>query len=126
MRSPRCAVAAAVGLVVLGASACDSGQQNLSQADKDAKVTVCHRLGNDNYRQLEIERSALDAHLGHGDIYPVPDDGCPTDGGGGIGPATTEGGGGIGPATTEAPPHDDRAAHDRGADHDDRAAHDNE
>lgn len=41
-------------------------------------VTVCHRLGNGGYHLLTFDRHALDAHLHHGDIYPVPADGCPT------------------------------------------------
>ncbi len=40
-------------------------------------VTVCHRLGNGGYHVLTMDDSALKAHLGHGDLYPVPADGCP-------------------------------------------------
>ena len=41
-------------------------------------MTVCHRLGNGGYHVLTMDDSALKAHLGHGDLYPVPADGCPT------------------------------------------------
>jgi hypothetical protein len=45
-----------------------------------AKVTVCHVEGSGadtRYVLKEIEDNALKAHLGHGDIYPVPVTGCP-------------------------------------------------
>ena len=41
-------------------------------------VTVCHLLGNGSYNLLTFDDNALDAHIGHGDLYPVPADGCPT------------------------------------------------
>lgn len=41
-------------------------------------VTVCHLLGNGSYLVLTFDDSALKAHLGHGDLYPVPAEGCPT------------------------------------------------
>ena len=40
-------------------------------------VTVCHLLGNGGYHLLTMDDNALKAHLGHGDLYPVPADGCP-------------------------------------------------
>jgi LPXTG-motif cell wall-anchored protein len=43
-------------------------------------VTVCHVLGDGSYNLLTFDDSALDAHVGHGDLYPVPVDGCPTGG----------------------------------------------
>ena len=46
-------------------------------------VTVCHLLGNGSYHLLTFDRRALDAHQGHGDLYPVPAGGCP-------GPAASE------------------------------------
>jgi LPXTG-motif cell wall-anchored protein len=42
-------------------------------------VTVCHLLGNGGYHELTFDDNALEAHVNHGDIYPVPADGCPTD-----------------------------------------------
>lgn len=42
-----------------------------------SEVTVCHVTGN-GYNLLTFNANALSAHLGHGDIYPVPDNGCPT------------------------------------------------
>ncbi len=44
---------------------------------KHVRVTVCHVLGNGSYNILTFDDSALKAHTGHGDIYPVPADGCP-------------------------------------------------
>lgn len=44
-------------------------------------VTVCHLLGNGGYIELTFDENALDAHLAHGDLHPVPAGGCPeTDG----------------------------------------------
>jgi hypothetical protein len=42
-------------------------------------VTVCHRTGNKKkpYVKIRISKSALPAHLKHGDIYPAPRS-CPT------------------------------------------------
>jgi LPXTG-motif cell wall-anchored protein len=42
-------------------------------------VTVCHLLGNGGYHVLTFDDNALQAHVNHGDIYPVPADGCPQD-----------------------------------------------
>ena len=44
---------------------------------KHDPVTVCHLLGNGSYNILTFDDSALKAHTGHGDIYPVPAGGCP-------------------------------------------------
>ncbi|MGZ8743089.1 MAG: LPXTG cell wall anchor domain-containing protein [Nocardioides sp.] len=43
------------------------------------RVTVCHLLGNGGYNELSFDEHALRAHEAHGDLYPVPADGCPTD-----------------------------------------------
>jgi LPXTG-motif cell wall-anchored protein len=41
-------------------------------------VTVCHHLGNDGYIVITFDENALEKHLeNHGDIYPVPAEGCP-------------------------------------------------
>ena len=42
------------------------------------RVTVCHLLGNGSYNVISFDRHALQAHLTHGDLYPVPAGGCPT------------------------------------------------
>jgi LPXTG-motif cell wall-anchored protein len=42
-------------------------------------VTVCHLLGNGGYHLLTMDDNALSAHLRHGDLYPVPDGGCPSE-----------------------------------------------
>jgi LPXTG-motif cell wall-anchored protein len=44
---------------------------------KHSPVTVCHVLGNGGYHLLTFDDSALKAHIGHGDLYPVPASGCP-------------------------------------------------
>ena len=44
-----------------------------------SKVSVCHRTGSQTnpYVLTTISTSALPAHQQHGDIYPVPQGGCP-------------------------------------------------
>lgn len=42
-------------------------------------VTVCHLLGNGSYHLLTMDDSALKAHVGHDDLYPVPEGGCPSE-----------------------------------------------
>ena len=47
--------------------------------DTDKKVDICHRdNGKEPYHIIPISINALDAHLAHGDIYPVSPEGCPT------------------------------------------------
>jgi hypothetical protein len=44
----------------------------MSASESGAKVWICHRLGNGGgFNLLEVEPSALDSHLAHGDIYPT-------------------------------------------------------
>ena len=77
-------------------------------------VTVCHLRGNGSYHELTFDDDALEAHLAHGDLHPVPADGCATEGAdagpgmahqpgstGGAGTTGTESAAGGG-ATTEA------------------------
>ena len=40
-----------------------------------AKIDICHKTGN-GFMVISISSSALPAHLAHGDIYPVPPEGC--------------------------------------------------
>jgi LPXTG-motif cell wall-anchored protein len=51
--------------------------QGKANPPRHTPVTVCHRLGNGSYHVLTFDDSALKAHEAHGDIYPVPADGCP-------------------------------------------------
>ena len=47
--------------------------------DTDKKVDICHTdSGKFPYQLNSISINALPAHLAHGDIYPVPETGCPT------------------------------------------------
>ena len=51
------------------------GDPNLGEGH--TPVTVCHLLGNGSYILLTFDDNALKAHEGHGDLYPVPAEGCP-------------------------------------------------
>jgi hypothetical protein len=44
------------------------------------KITICHATGSASnpYVEITIDSNALPAHIKHGDIYPVPANGCPT------------------------------------------------
>jgi LPXTG-motif cell wall-anchored protein len=44
-----------------------------------APVTVCHLRGSGSFHELTFDDDALKAHLAHGDLHPVPTDGCPTE-----------------------------------------------
>jgi hypothetical protein len=49
-------------------------------ATLEPRVSICHRTGphhNPDYKEVEVNMSALNSHLRHGDIYPVPPEGCP-------------------------------------------------
>ena len=50
-----------------------------TETPASGRVAVCHRTGSERnpWVQIEISRSALPAHQQHGDIYPVPPNGCP-------------------------------------------------
>src|SRR5205823_5607066 len=43
------------------------------------RVSICHLTGSPQhaYREITINCHALPAHLAHGDLYPVPPEGCP-------------------------------------------------
>ena len=43
-------------------------------------VNVCHSIGSPHraYVELRVAGAALPAHLRHGDLYPVPEGGCPS------------------------------------------------
>lgn len=55
----------------------NDGAHGRANPPRHTPVTVCHRLGNGSFHLLTMDDSALKAHVGHGDIYPVPDNGCP-------------------------------------------------
>ena len=42
------------------------------------QITVCHTTGNGIFELTPIDDSSLQGHLQHGDIYPVPANGCPS------------------------------------------------
>lgn len=48
-----------------------------SDPPRHTPVEVCHRHGDGSYKLLIMDDSALEAHKRHGDLYPVPADGCP-------------------------------------------------
>lgn len=56
-----------------------TNQTNGTNQTNATKITICHKTGSATnlYNEIEINQNALNAHLGHGDIYPVPLDGCP-------------------------------------------------
>ncbi len=56
----------------------DKGQGD-ERGNGHTPVTVCHLLGNGSYHELTFDDNALEAHVNHGDLYPVPADGCPAD-----------------------------------------------
>ena len=86
-----------ITLVVLaacgGGATLATGTGGDEPAPEGAKVEICHRTGGHEYVQIEISENALPAHLAHGDLYPVPPNGCPS---GPPGHTTT---------TTEKPDH---------------------
>jgi len=49
----------------------------MSAFAQSTRIHICHRLGNGGYNEITIDDDALPAHLAHGDIYPVPEGGCP-------------------------------------------------
>lgn len=82
------------------------GSHGRSDRPRHTPVTVCHRLGNGSFHVLTMDDSALKAHVGHGDIYPVPDSGCPAPAAGVPSPergGEEEGGSATPPATDIAP-----------------------
>jgi len=42
-------------------------------------IGICHKTDSakNTYTSISIDKNALDTHLAHGDIYPVPENGCP-------------------------------------------------
>lgn len=50
-----------------------------STGEWENKIDLCHATGSETnpYEEISIALSALEAHLAHGDIYPVPAEGCP-------------------------------------------------
>ena len=43
------------------------------------KVNICHSMGHGGFNLINVNEKALRAHENHGDIYPVPPEGCPGD-----------------------------------------------
>lgn len=43
------------------------------------RVDICHKTDSaqNPYVSISIDQNALEQHKQHGDIYPVPEDGCP-------------------------------------------------
>src|SRR4051794_4299422 len=73
-----------------GDNGCPNGDMNPDKpgcGEGHTPVTVCHREGNGSYHVITFDDDALPAHLAHGDISPVPADGCPAS-------ETSPGGGG--------------------------------
>lgn len=62
-----------------GKAAKGSNGQGDQRGNGHTPVTVCHLLGNGSYNLLTFDDNALEAHVNHGDLYPVPTDGCPAD-----------------------------------------------
>ena len=67
-----------VALVNMGGAASGStimkpnGSESMTASESGDKVMICHRLGNGGgFNLMEIELSALDSHIAHGDIYPT-------------------------------------------------------
>lgn len=50
-----------------------------SRTPGNGRVAICHRTGSQRnpWVQIEVSENALPAHQAHGDIYPVPANGCP-------------------------------------------------
>ncbi|MDQ5825581.1 MAG: hypothetical protein M3441_15420, partial [Chloroflexota bacterium] len=50
-----------------------------SRTPGNGRVAICHRTGSERnpWVQIEVSENALPAHQAHGDIYPVPPNGCP-------------------------------------------------
>lgn len=77
-------------VAVLGAVAC-SGDQSptapkidydidtpLLAAGKLPKVNICHLTDDGSFNVININQNAVNGHTGHGDIFPVPEEGCPS------------------------------------------------
>lgn len=65
------------------AEGCPDADTAAKGADKakdveNGRVTVCHVLGNGSYHPLTFDDNALKAHVAHGDIHPMPAEGCPS------------------------------------------------
>ena len=63
-----------------GGGGADDGGKDTGEGKGTTRVEVCHVEGNGSYHVIEFDDAALDAHVEHGDLYPVPEDGCPVPG----------------------------------------------
>ncbi|MDQ3930350.1 MAG: S-layer homology domain-containing protein [Chloroflexota bacterium] len=56
-----------------------TGTVTATRTPGNGRVAICHRTGSERnpWVQIEISENALPAHQAHGDIYPVPAEGCP-------------------------------------------------
>lgn len=58
------------------------GAQHSPASAEEVRVTICHHTGSASnpYVEITIDMNALQAHVAHGDVYPVPPSGCPIGG----------------------------------------------
>src|SRR5438552_1861437 len=70
------ALSLVLGLLLTGSLA---PFKSAPSASAENRVTICHRTGSESnpYVVITIDENALPAHLEHGDLYPVPVNGCP-------------------------------------------------
>jgi hypothetical protein len=73
------ALSVVLGLLLTGSVTLLNSQSTSAEGNR---ITICHRTGSESnpYVEITIDDSALPAHLEHGDLYPVPQGGCPTGG----------------------------------------------
>jgi hypothetical protein len=66
-----------------------SREDSLPAASARATVEICHRIGaaRDSFRLIAVSRSAVEAHMRHGDLLAPTSGGCPPRAGG-ISPPT--------------------------------------
>jgi hypothetical protein len=61
-----------MGLMSFGAVAYASSNDDYKDPPKkEKKVWICHKTGKGEYNLIKVNKNAVDAHLKHGDKYPV-------------------------------------------------------